>query len=49
MTVCLDTGVFLQIFVVTEDGHFGALNSAGYKPKTLAPGEFIRRHLPVGS
>jgi putative PIN family toxin of toxin-antitoxin system len=36
-------------FVVTEDGHFGVLNSAGYKPKPLAPGEFIRRHLPVGS
>jgi putative PIN family toxin of toxin-antitoxin system len=24
-------------FIVTEDGHFDALNSAGYKPKPIAP------------
>lgn len=32
-------------FVVTEDSHFSTLNSAGYKPKPIAPDEFIRRFL----
>ena len=38
MTVCLDTGVFLQI-------HFAALKSAGFKPQPLTPDEFIRLYL----
>jgi len=32
-------------FVVTEDGHFDALKSAGYKPQPITPDEFIRLHL----
>ena len=32
-------------FVVTDDMHFGALQSAGYKPKPMSPDEFIRVHL----
>jgi uncharacterized protein len=32
-------------FVVTEDNHFAALRSAGYKPQPIPPGEFIRLHL----
>ena len=32
-------------FVVTDDAHFAALQSAGYKPKPIAPEEFIREHL----
>lgn len=32
-------------FVVTDDAHFDALNSAGYKPKRILPDEFIREHL----
>ena len=32
-------------FIVTEDGHFDALNSAGYKPKSIQPEEFIRQFL----
>lgn len=32
-------------FVVTDDSHFAALNSAGYKPKPIAPGDFIHRFL----
>jgi putative PIN family toxin of toxin-antitoxin system len=32
-------------FVVTEDNHFGALSSAGYKPKSIAPNEFIGQFL----
>ena len=32
-------------FVVTDDTHFVALKSAGYKPKPIAPEEFIREHL----
>jgi putative PIN family toxin of toxin-antitoxin system len=32
-------------FVVTEDGHFGALKSAGYKPQPITPEGFIRLHL----
>jgi putative PIN family toxin of toxin-antitoxin system len=32
-------------FVVTDDSHFAALNTAGYKPKAIAPDEFIRRFL----
>ena len=32
-------------FVVTDDAHFAALKSAGYKPQPVAPEEFIRRHL----
>jgi len=35
-------------FIVTEDHHFAALKSAGYKPQPLAPGEFIRLHLAAG-
>jgi len=34
-------------FVVTEDGHFDALKSAGYKPQAIKPDEFIRLHLPA--
>ena len=29
-------------FVVTEDNHFAALKSAGFKPQPLTPDEFIR-------
>jgi uncharacterized protein len=32
-------------FLVTEDHHFKALKTAGYKPQPLTPGEFIRLHL----
>ncbi len=32
-------------FVVTDDAHFSALNSAGYKQQPMAPEEFIRVHL----
>jgi uncharacterized protein len=32
-------------FIVTEDSHFDALNSAGYKPKCIRPDEFIRQFL----
>ena len=32
-------------FVVTDDSHFAALNSAGYKPKPISPGDFIHRFL----
>lgn len=32
-------------FVVTNDSHFAALNNAGYKPKAIAPDEFILRFL----
>ena len=33
-------------FVIAEDNHFDALKSAGYKPKPIKPGEFIRQFLP---
>jgi len=32
-------------YVITEDHHFDALKSAGYKPQPITPQEFIRRHL----
>jgi uncharacterized protein len=32
-------------FIVTEDSHFEALKSAGYKPRPITPDEFIRLHL----
>ena len=32
-------------FVVTDDAHFGALKSAGCKPKPVSPREFIREYL----
>lgn len=32
-------------FVVTDDAHFAALKSAGYKPKPISPDEFIRVHV----
>jgi putative PIN family toxin of toxin-antitoxin system len=32
-------------FVVTEDTHFAELNSAGYKPKSISPQDFIQQHL----
>jgi putative PIN family toxin of toxin-antitoxin system len=35
-------------FVVTEDHHFAALKTAGYRPQPLTPGEFIRLHLAAG-
>ena len=35
-------------FVVTDDAHFTALQSAGYKPKPVSPDEFIRVHLVGG-
>ena len=34
-------------FVVTEDHHFAALKSAGYRPQAATPAEFIRLHLPA--
>ena len=35
-------------FVVTEDNHFTALKSAGFRPQPLTPDEFIRLHLAAG-
>ena len=35
-------------FIVTEDNHFAALKSAGFKPQPLTPDEFIRLHLAAG-
>ena len=32
-------------YVITDDRHFDALKTAGYKPQPIAPDEFIRRHL----
>ncbi|MBI2928844.1 MAG: putative toxin-antitoxin system toxin component, PIN family [Verrucomicrobia bacterium] len=32
-------------YVVTDDHHFDALNSAGYKPRAISPTDFIRLHL----
>ena len=32
-------------FVVTDDTHFDALKTAGYKSKPISPEEFIREHL----
>ncbi|HEY3762977.1 MAG TPA: putative toxin-antitoxin system toxin component, PIN family [Verrucomicrobiae bacterium] len=32
-------------FVVTDDAHFAALQSAGYKPKPITPDEFIQAYL----
>src|ERR1017187_9699236 len=34
--------------VVTENNHFAALISAGFKPQPLTPDEFIRLHLAAG-
>ena len=34
-------------FVVTEDNHFDALKTAGYRPKAIQPGEFIRQYLMI--
>ena len=34
-------------FVVTEDAHFDALKTAGYKPQPIKPDEFIRHYLPA--
>ncbi len=34
-------------FVVTEDHHFAALQSAGYRPQAATPDEFIRLYLPA--
>ena len=50
MTVCLGTICDCAIaaaadFVVTEDHHFDALKSDGYKPVPISPDEFIRLHL----
>jgi uncharacterized protein len=36
-------------FVVTDDGHFDALKSAGYKPQPITPDEFIGRYLAARS
>jgi len=36
-------------FIVTEDSHFGALKSAGYKPQPITPEEFIRLYLSARS
>jgi hypothetical protein len=53
MTVCLDTGVFLQMFgrrqPLKEDSHFDAPKSAGYKPQPITPDEYIRLHLSARS
>ena len=35
-------------FVITEDNHFAALKSAGFRPQPLTPDEFIRLHLAAG-
>jgi predicted nucleic acid-binding protein len=32
-------------YVITNDTHFNALATAGYKPQPIAPEEFIRRQL----
>lgn len=32
-------------YVITDDRHFDALKTAGYKPQPITPDEFIRRHL----
>jgi putative PIN family toxin of toxin-antitoxin system len=32
-------------FIITEDGHFDALNFAGYQPKPILPVEFMRQFL----
>jgi uncharacterized protein len=32
-------------FVVTSDGHFDALKTAGHRPKPISPEDFIRLHL----
>jgi uncharacterized protein len=32
-------------YLITEDQHFAALRSAGYKPQPIAPGEFMSRFL----
>ena len=32
-------------YIITDDRHFDALKTAGYKPQPITPGEFIRRHL----
>ena len=34
-------------FIVTEDSHFNALNTAGYRPRAISPQEFIRLHIPA--
>ena len=33
--------------VVTDDAHFAALKPAGYKPKPIAPEDFIRVHIGI--
>ncbi|MGD0538110.1 MAG: putative toxin-antitoxin system toxin component, PIN family [Verrucomicrobiota bacterium] len=35
-------------FVVTEDHHFAALKSAGFRPQAATPAEFIHLHLAAG-
>ena len=32
-------------YLITEDRHFDALKTGGYKPQPITPEEFIRRHL----
>jgi putative PIN family toxin of toxin-antitoxin system len=32
-------------FIITEDNHFEILRAAGYKPRPIAPEEFIRQFL----
>ena len=32
-------------WIITDDRHFDALKTAGYKPQPVTPEEFIRRHL----
>ena len=32
-------------FLITEDQHFASLAGAGYKPRPIAPREFIARHI----
>lgn len=34
-------------FVVTDDNHFAALKSAGYKSQPIQPDEFVRLNLPA--
>jgi len=36
-------------FLITEDQHFAALRSAGYKPQPITPGEFVSRFITGAS
>jgi len=36
-------------YLLTEDGHFAPLTEAGYKPRPIAPQEFIARFIASGA